>query len=164
MLPNVCKTRLVKILILPGCPTTFWLFGLFLLPVWLVGWLVVGFYGISTFVDYFMLNQLLHKLSILFQKFSLAWVHNLIVKNISISTIQFSQAALIQTIQFSISIVFVHTQIKDKIVLFQTIQFSLSRVSMSKTVLFQTIQFCMSTRFSPIWPTDKTLSGSTTPG
>ena len=40
--------------------------------------------------------------------------------------IQFSQTVLIQTIQFSIGLVFVHTQINVKTVLFQTIQFSVS--------------------------------------
>ena len=35
---------------------------------------------------------------------------------------------------------------------------------MSKTVLFQIIQFSISTQFSSIWPIDKTLSSSTTPG
>ena len=33
-----------------------------------------------------------------------------------------------------------------------------------KTVLFQTIQFSISTQFSYIWPTDRILSGATTPG
>ena len=35
---------------------------------------------------------------------------------------------------------------------------------MSKTVLFQTIQFTISTQFSSIWPIDKTLLGTDTPG
>ena len=73
-------------------------------------------------------------------------------QNISIQAIEFSQRVLIQTIQFNISMVFVHTQLNVKTVLFQTIQFSLSTVLMSKTVLFQTIQFCISTQFSSIWP------------
>ena len=51
----------------------------------------------------------------------------------------------------------------SQIVLIQTIQFSLSTVSMSKTVLFQTIQFCISTQFSSIWPIDMTQSAATTP-
>ena len=33
-----------------------------------------------------------------------------------------------------------------------------------KTVLFQTIPFSESTKFSSIWPIDRTLSGATTPG
>ena len=57
--------------------------------------------------------------------------------------IQFSQV-LIQTIQLSISTVFVHTQLNVKIVLFQAIQFSISM------------------QFSSIWPMDRTLSGATT--
>ena len=71
---------------------------------------------------------------------------------------------IIQTIQFSISIVFVYTQLNIKTVLFQTIQFGISTVLMSKTVLFQAIQFSMSTQFSSIWPIDRSLSGATTPG
>ena len=51
-----------------------------------------------------------------------------------------------------------------KTVLFQTIQFSISTVSMSKTVLFQAIQFTISLQFSSIWPTDRTLSGANTQG
>ena len=78
--------------------------------------------------------------------------------------IQFSQTVLIQTIQFSISMVFVYTQLNVKTVLFQTIQLSIITVSMSKTVLFQTIQFSISTQFSSIWPIDRTISGATTSG
>ena len=51
-------------------------------------------------------------------------VNSLTAKNISFQAIQFSQTVLIQTIQFSVSI-----------------------VSMSKTVVFQTIQFCTNTQF-----------------
>ena len=51
-----------------------------------------------------------------------------------------SKTVLFQTIQFSVS-----TVSMSKIILFQTIQFSVSTVSMSKTVLFQTIQFSVST-------------------
>ena len=46
--------------------------------------------------------------------------------------IQFTQKVLIQIIPFSINIVFVYTQLNVKTVLFQTIQFSVSTVSMSK--------------------------------
>ena len=35
---------------------------------------------------------------------------------------------------------------------------------MSKTVLFQTIQFSISIQFSFIWPIDRTLSSTSTPG
>ena len=60
-----------------------------------------------------------------------------------------------------------------KTVLFQTIQFSMSTVFVCthlnvKTVLFQAIKFSISMQFkcwnSSIWPIDKTLSGTTTPG
>ena len=60
-------------------------------------------------------------------------------KTFLFQAIQFSQKVLIQPIQLSISIVFVHTQLNIKTVLYQTIQFSVSTVSMSKTHLFQTI-------------------------
>ena len=73
------------------------------------------FHGISTFVDYLMPNPILYK-----------------------------RTVLIQTIQVSISIVFVHTQLNVK------------------TVLFQIIQFSISTYFSSICPIDRTLSDATT--
>ena len=40
--------------------------------------------------------------------------------------IQFSQTVLIQTIQISVNIAFVHTQLNIKTVLFQAVQFSIS--------------------------------------
>ena len=66
--------------------------------------------------------------------------------------IQFSQTdiiklIIIQTIQFSIGIDFVYTQLNVKTLLFQAIQFSISSVSMSKTVIFQTTQFSISMLF-----------------
>ena len=60
--------------------------------------------------------------------------------------IQSSQTVLFQSVQFSIRIVFVYTQLDVK------------------TALFQAIQFNISTLFSSIWAIDKTLSGTTTPG
>ena len=56
------------------------------------------------------------------------------------------QTVLIQPIQFSIRIVFVHTQLNVK------------------TILFQVIQLSISTQFSSIWFIDRTLSGATTLG
>ena len=64
-------------------------------------------------------------------------------KTFLFQAIQFSQIVLTQTIQFSISIDFVYTQLKVITVLFQTIKFSVSTVSISKTVPFQTVQFSM---------------------
>ncbi len=55
------------------------------------------------------------------------------------------QTVLIQLIQFSISTYFVYTQLNVKTFLYQAIQFSVNRVTMSKTVPFQTIQFSLST-------------------
>ena len=49
------------------------------------GWLV-GFYGISTFVSYSMPNLFYANSQFYFKQFSLALVHSLIVKNISISS------------------------------------------------------------------------------
>ena len=60
---------------------------------------------------------------------------------------------MFQTIQCSLSTVslsktFLFQAIQfSQTVLIQTIQFSLSTVSMSKTVLYQTIQFSISTQF-----------------
>ena len=48
--------------------------------------------------------------------------------------------------------------------LFQTIQFSINTVIMSKTALFQPIQFSISGQFNSMWSIDRTLSGITTPG
>ncbi len=57
------------------------------------------------------------------------------------------QTVLIQPIQFSISIDFVYIQSNVKTVLYQTIQFRVCTVSMSKTVSFQTIHFSIRTQF-----------------
>ena len=57
--------------------------GKFWMQNWLVDWLF-GFYGISTFVGYLMLNPFLCKY-FYFKQFCLVRVHSLIVKNISIS-------------------------------------------------------------------------------
>ena len=51
-------------------------------------------------------------------------------KHFCFQVIQLSQIVLIKTIQFSISIIFVHTQLNVKTVLFQIIQFIVSTVSM----------------------------------
>ena len=54
----------------------FWLVG------WLVGWV---FYDISTFAGYLTPNPFYANDQFYFKQFSLAWVHSLIVKYISIS-------------------------------------------------------------------------------
>ena len=54
-----------------------------------------------------------------------------LTKTFLFQAIQFSQTVLIQTIKFMISIVFVYTQLNVKILLFPTIQFSVTTVSMS---------------------------------
>ena len=59
----------------------------------------------------------------------------------------FSLVSLIQTIQFSINLVFVYTQLNVKTVLLQTIQFTVCTISISKRVLFQTIQFSIQKQF-----------------
>ena len=73
-----------------------------------------------------------------FKQCSFAWIHSLIVKNVSISRC----SVQIQIIHFSVSTVSVL-----KTVLLQKIHFSVSTVSMSKTVLFRAIQFCISMQF-----------------
>ena len=81
-----------------------------------------------------------------------------------------------QTIQFSISVVFVYKRLNVKTVLFQTnhfgisIQFQCQKLSYSKqfslakvqTVLFQTVQFGI-IQCGSIRPIDGTQSGATTP-
>ena len=62
-------------------------------------------------------------------------------------TIQFIQTVLIPAIPFNISIDFIYTQLNIKTVLYKTIQFNVSTVSMSKTVPFQTIQSSISKQF-----------------
>ena len=61
--------------------------------------------------------------------------------------IQFSQTVPIQRIHFSMSIVFVHAQLNVKTVLFQTIQYSVITVAMTKTVRFHTINFSIQKQF-----------------
>ena len=79
-----------------------------------------------------------------FKKFSLAWVHSLIVKNISISS---------YSVQSNSS--------NSNNSVYYEYRFCLHTV---KTVLFQTIQFSICTQFSSIWPIDRTLSGAIPPG
>ena len=94
-------------------------------------------------------------------------------KTFLFQAIQFTQTVLIQTIQFSIIIVFVCTKLNVKLFYFE--QFSITyknnpisnnsvRSLNVKTVLFQAIQFSISTQLSSVWPIDRTLSGATTPG
>ena len=59
---------------------------------------------------------------------------------------------------------FIYNQLNVKTVLFQTIQFNVCTISLSKQVQFQIIQFSTRTHFSSIWSIDKTLSGTTIPG
>ena len=68
------------------------------------------------------------------------------LKTFLFQAIQFSQTVLIQTVQFSIIIIFVYTQLNIE------------------TVLFQVIQFSISMQFTSIWPIDRTLSDVPTPG
>ena len=92
-----------------------------------------------------MLNPFLYKQLFKFQtiQFSISTQFNCL-KTFLFLAIQFNQTVLIQTIQFTISIAFVYTQLNVKTVLFQAIQFSMSTVSMSKTFPFQAIQFSIS--------------------
>ena len=93
----------------------------------------------------FIYSQLNVK-TVLSQTIQLSLSTVLMSKTFLLQVIQFNQTVLIQTIQFSIGIVFIYTQLNDK------------------KVLFQTIQFSINTHFSSILPTDRTLSGATTPG
>ena len=62
-------------------------------------------------------------------------------KTFLFQAIQFSQTFLIKTIQFRANIVFVHTQLNVKTVLFQTIQFSVSTVLTLKKFYFKQLTF-----------------------
>ena len=61
------------------------------------------------------------------------------------------------------SIVFVYKRLNTQTVLFGTVQYSISTVSMLKIIIFQTIQFSICIQFSPILLIDRTLPGNTTP-
>ena len=82
-----------------------------------VGWF--GFYGTSTFVGYLTQNPFLNKLSVLFQinQFSISTKFNG-QKRFYFKLFSLVKHFLIQTIQFSINIVFVYTQLNVKTVLF----------------------------------------------
>ena len=108
-----------------------------------------------------------------FKQFSLTIVHRLTITFL-LQAISFSQTALIQTIQFSISIISVFTELNVKTVLFQTIQFSVGNVpcfkqfylykpkNHAKTVPFQAVQFCISAQFISLCPIERTQSGAKT--
>ena len=68
-----------------------------------------------------------------FKQFSLAWVHSL-SKTFLFQAVLFSQIVLIQ---LSISIDILYTELEVKTVLYQTIQFTVSTVSMSKHFHFK---------------------------
>ena len=85
-------------------------------------------------------------------------------KTFSFQAIQFSQTVLILTIQFSISMIFVYTQLLVKTVLFPTIQFSVIMQYTYRNISIQASQFNINTQFSSIWPIKRTLSGATTSG
>ena len=81
------------------------------------GWLV-EFCGISTFVGYLTTNPFLCTYSVLFQtiQFSISIQFNC-EKTFVFQAIQFSQAILIQLIQFSISTDFIYIHLNVKSVL-----------------------------------------------
>ena len=74
----------------------------------------------------FNAKSILYKNQFYSKQFSLVWLHGLIVKIFLFQAIQFSQRVLIWPIQFSISIDFVYIQLNVKIILIQTIPFSIS--------------------------------------
>ena len=107
-------------------------FGILFCCFFLLVWLV-GFYGVSTRFGSF--NAVLN-----FKQFSFFISIVYVYKKLNVKTVQ----------------------LNVKIVLFQTIQFSLSKQFKYQRVLFQTIPFNISTQFSSIWPIDWILSGATT--
>ena len=104
----------------------------------MVGWLVFIAYQPLQVIQWQI--HLYTNSQFYFKQFSLASVHSLIVKNISISNYS------VYSNSFN-SANFVYTLLNVKIVLYIKIQFSVSTVLMSKTVPFQTIQFSISTKF-----------------
>ncbi len=102
---------------------------------WLVGWVLWHINLCSSCQIHFHTNNQFY-----FKQFSLTWVHSLIDKNISISNYSVYS-------NNSNSANFVFTQLDVKTVLYITIQFNVSRVSMSKTIPFLTIHFSISTQF-----------------
>ena len=85
--------------------------------------------------------------TILFQTIQISISTQFNCQNISISDYSVYSNSSNSTIQFRIRIDFVYLQLFVQTVLFQTIQFSVITVSMSKTVLFKTILFSISTQF-----------------
>ncbi len=69
------------------------------------------------------------------------------MKNIVFQAILFSQAVLIQLIQFSINTDFAYTQLNVKTVDIKQISFVHVQFQCQKTVPFQRIQFSISTKF-----------------
>ena len=74
----------------------------------LVG-LLVGFYGISTFIGYLCQIHFHANIQFYFKLFSSAKVRSFSVKTVLFQADQFSQTVLIQTIQFSISLFLSHS-------------------------------------------------------
>ena len=99
-----------------------------------IGWLV-RFYSISIFVGFFNAKLIFIQIISSISSNSVKHKYTVYLSN----TVQF------QAIQFSISIVFAQTRLNVKTVLFRTILFIVSTISMSKIVLFQTIQYSIST-------------------
>ena len=123
-----------------------------------------------------MPNPFLHKWTVLFQtvQFSISTQFN--CQKHSFQAIQFSQTVLLQTILFSIHLVFCLHTVKcqnssilnnsfehTKTVPFQTIQFSTSIQFKCQTVQVQAIQLSISIQSSSSWPIDRTLLVATTP-
>ena len=65
---------------------------------------------------------------VLYQTIQLEKVHILDIQTFLFQAIQFNPTVLIQTIRWSVSRVFVYTQLNVKTVLFQTIHFSVNTV------------------------------------
>ena len=98
--------------------------------LWLVGCyinLFRLFNAKSIFMKIGLFQTIQFSISTLFK-----YKYSLIGKTFLFQAFQLSQTVLIQLIQLSIITDFVYTQLNVKTVLYQTIQFSVSRVSMSK--------------------------------
>ena len=78
------------------------------------GWLIVWVLWHINFCTLSNAKPFLYKKNHLyFKQLSLSWVHSLIIRTF-FQAIHFSQTVFVQRIQFSLSIVFIHTQLNAK--------------------------------------------------
>ena len=117
-----------------------------------IGFGLVGFYGISTIVGYFMPNPFLYISTVLFQtiRFSINAQFKY-QKHFFFSL--FSLINKVKCLQVLLGIT--NNSIKHQLFIYTQLNV--------KSVLFQSIQFSISTHFSSLVPIDRILLGTTSP-